>query len=172
MALPVGFKHTEATKLRMSQTAKRKRIDPPHPSGIDHPFFGRKHSSETRKKISEKLKSNPDRFGRVTTEETKEKIRQGKLGSKNPNWKGGRYHTANGYIYVSSASGGNKIFEHRLVMERHLGRRLQEWETVHHKNGVRDDNRIENLELWARAHPIGQRVKDILKFYEENPLPS
>ena len=52
--------------------------------------------------------------------------------------------------------------DHHLVMEHHLGRRLRAYETVHHRNGVRHDNRLSNLELWAKPHPPGQRVADLV----------
>lgn len=66
-----------------------------------------------------------------------------------------------GYRYCTS--NGKMIFEHRIVMEKYVGRPLLRTETVHHKNGDRADNRIENLELWKGNHGKGQRVSDKLK---------
>lgn len=71
--------------------------------------------------------------------------------------------TDSGYIRLRRCGQdgvAESILEHRFVMEQHLGRKLFPDETVHHINGVRDDNRLENLELWSSSHPKGQRVED------------
>lgn len=71
-----------------------------------------------------------------------------------------------GYRY-RTARKGERYAEHRLVMEYHLNRPLWPDETVHHKNGNRGDNRIENLELWSSWQPAGQHVEDKLAWARE-----
>lgn len=85
-------------------------------------------------------------------------------GDKHPSWKGGIKRHWKGYTLTWAGDHPDAkqgyIFTHRLVMERHIGRRLRQDETVHHLNGIRDDNRIENLELWSKSQPYGQRIED------------
>jgi HNH endonuclease len=73
------------------------------------------------------------------------------------------YFDKHGYILVSI--NGKQIPEHRLVMEKFLGRKLKRFETVHHKDGKRSNNKLNNLKLWTGKHGKGVRVSDLLKLY-------
>ena len=89
------------------------------------------------------------------------RLRHGELGgvSEVDRYHGIWKHNKDGYLWRHKKGGGSE-FQHRLIMETVLGRPLFKEETVHHINGVRDDNRIENLELWSTYQPRGQRVSD------------
>lgn len=83
-----------------------------------------------------------------------------------PSKEGTLRHKNNGYITLTFPDGSRKS-EHRWIMEQHMGRSLLPGENVHHKNGVKNDNRIENLELWTSTQPTGQRVEDLLEWAHE-----
>lgn len=143
---------SKKTRLKMSKSHK-----------------GRKHTEESKKKISN------SKLGHKVSKQTREKLRKSMLkqfkngrikkggslkGSKNPAWKGGRCKLTHGYIIVHSPTHpynmNGYILEHRLVMEKHLGRILLPKEVVHHINGIKDDNRIENLMLF---NSLGDHVR-------------
>ncbi len=84
-------------------------------------------------------------------------------GAANPLFKGEKHITGRGYVYVHAPNHPSvvgkpykRVAEHRLIMERILDRLLHPWENVHHKNGNKQDNRPENLEIWVVGQPAGQ----------------
>lgn len=76
--------------------------------------------------------------------------------------KASTYRNHQGYLFLRHPGYKKTYPVHRCVMEEYLGRPLLRSEQVHHKNGVRDDNRIENLELVKVGHGAGQKVKDLV----------
>lgn len=97
----------------------------------------------------------------------------GKRGTRenNANWKGGKRINHQGYVCIyqpehPKAQNGY-VLEHRLVMEKRLGRLLLPTEIVHHKNGNRTDNADDNLEVWNTHHPKGQKAEDLVEYAKE-----
>lgn len=95
-------------------------------------------------------------------------ITTGDLGPPAPvrNLNGEGHLSVTGYMEITVD--GRRTLQHRHVMEQAIGRLLTRHEQVHHRNGVRNDNRLENLELWVKGHPFGQRPQDLVAFVVEH----
>lgn len=125
-----GRIRTEEHSKKISETRKRNGLC----MGKNHYFYGKHHTQETKDKISK------NRTGKI-------------MGEEHPNWKGGRYRNAEGYIYILKpehphANKQGYVFEHRLVIESFLKDYLTPKEVVHHINEITDDNRLSNLTLF------------------------
>jgi hypothetical protein len=102
------------------------------------------------------------------------RLNVGKIGPQNTCWKGGKHTDKDGYIQASIKfhypdlvlfyPTRYRIPEHDAIMSRYVSRALLPDETVHHKNGIRDDNRLDNLEIWSSKHPKGQRAQDQIEW--------
>ncbi len=128
------------------------------------------------KKIKENLRIA--NLGKQHSEKSKQLRREWNLkhnwkppvnwGADNYNWKDGRKKHKAGYILILQPdhpkASYNYVMEHRLVMEKKIGRYLERWEIVHHINGIKDDNRPENLDLC----PNQTEHLAVTKLVEEN----
>jgi uncharacterized protein (DUF1330 family) len=90
-----------------------------------------------------------------------------KIGSLNPKWRGGEIGDGHGRVLIYSPNHPRPsmykthVYRYRLVMEKHLGRYLVKGEIVHHKNGIKNDDRIENLELMTQSEHARLHFKEM-----------
>ena len=133
-------------------------------------WTGKKRGSpslEWRKKLSKSLK------GRKKTLEHRLNISKKRCGEDNPAWTGGRYKVSSGHVIVFQpehpfCNSNNKVYEHRLVMEKKLGRYLTKDESIHHIDGNPGNNNINNLFLTDRGgnikahHSFSKLLKSLL----------
>ncbi len=128
-------------------------------------MYDRPHTKEAKEKISKankgkryspktEFKKGHKTWNKGTKGICKPNSGSFKKGDKSSLWKGGRVKNSKGYILIYKPNHPyphirKYVYEHRLVMEKHLGRYLTKKEVVHHINGIVNDNRIENLMLFA-----------------------
>lgn len=133
---------------RFCETCKKSMVKPPHYS---YKQWGKSRFCSRSCLAQWRVKHGINVFkkGHVPTQETRNKLSEFQTGEKSHRWKGGKASDGHGYIKVRV----NKryILEHRLVMEQYLGRKLKHLEHVHHINGIKDDNRIENLIVLSKS---------------------
>ena len=105
-------------------------------------------------------------YGVKPNKETRRKMSKSHTKDKHWNWRGGR-RKALGYVMVKGSPKKYKQ-EHRLIMEKHLKRKLRTDEIVHHKNGNKSDNRIENLEVMTKSEHHKHHAKEYWKSRRES----
>lgn len=161
--------------------------DPAHAKGLCHMHYSRvrRHGSLTPQKVVPRTRST--RVCEVPECDSKHWAkgycsmhyyrvkRNGEPGPAERMDASGYGESIDGYRRI--VHNGARVLEHRAIMEEHLGRPLLPDENVHHINGVRNDNRLENLELWSTSQPPGQRIEDkvawaveLLKQYKPEAL--
>lgn len=177
-----GKKMSKGTKEKISEAHKGKSLsEKGHKSNcqcccckVKRGEF--KHSEKTKREMSEKHsgKNNP-MWGKHHSEKVREKIRQASpriAREKAGNWKGGITKHSSGYILILKpdhpySQKNGYVKRSRLVMEKHLGRYLEAGEIPHHKNEIRDDDRIENLRLFPSKNKHTSFHNEIRKKLKE-----
>lgn len=159
--MPTGmYKHTKQHNKNISIALlgkKKKPFTEEHIRNLQVSHLGYKMSQAQKHKIRIGVKKNLPKtsFKKGFIPWSKGKKCPQLCKHKNGNWNSGRYYHR-GYVYKfcqnhPNKRNGNYVREHRLIMERHLGRLLSPKEVVHHINGIKDDNRIENLMLFSNT---------------------
>jgi hypothetical protein len=147
-----GLKLSEEYREKLSKAHLGKKLKPfteEHKRKIGLANKGKKPTKENIEKVREAL------IGKKASEETRRKMSLAQKGEKHWHWNGGKI-CRGGYILILKpdhpfCAKDGYVREHRLVMEKHIGRYLKPVEVVHHINGIKDDNQIENLMLFSNS---------------------
>lgn len=175
------------TRIRTKDILQRENIVAMYASGLSTKEIGTKVGL-TAGAVYSLLKHRGVKL-RTVKESLRLRYPNGRRGPRSGNWKGGRRKHGSGYIQIfkpdhPNVGNSGYIMEHRLVMEEHLGRYIKPTEYVHHINGEKSDNRLENLELMPhraahvrthfravaeldRVKTENQKLKDEIEKYKE-----
>lgn len=131
-------------------------------------YYSHPDKQEKKKKYNKAYRNTEERKAKVRKYMRDYTMKKRREAGILPRVTKGKYESY-GYVYLLKPNHPNAntkgyVREHAFVMSKIKGRPMREKETVHHKNGIRNDNRPENLELWASHHPKGQRVSDVIEF--------